>query len=338
VKTPQKAVVVLSPQAQLKIGKSVVESVSSHYTPGASYNYAFDLTSQDVKRQTAAGATNPLPVPPRPATIPPVPNFYKTPQSQAHFQLLKSAVAAGNLRIVGGNKAGFAEFLDCVAVLDETNKVLASGTLIGKNVVLTVGHVANDPHARFIFIGADAKTQSPKSNIPIARAIPHPDYVPSDPHSSNDLGLLILAVNVDTVPPRVLATKAEIDAAAFLEVVGFGFIDLTTNRIGVKTKVLVPISSNPFAVGAAATQQDNLFGIKTTLDIVAGGNGLDSCQGDSGGPAYIAIGSDFKLAGATSRSTADSAVQCGGGGVYSRVDPYRDWIAGTAKANGGALP
>jgi endonuclease G len=56
----------------------------------------------------------------------------------------------------------------------------------------------------------------------------------------------------------------------------------------------------------------------------------DSCSGDSGGPLYVQWNGAWLLAGATSRATKASVRTCGDGGVYVRVDRYRDWIEKTA--------
>jgi endonuclease G len=57
----------------------------------------------------------------------------------------------------------------------------------------------------------------------------------------------------------------------------------------------------------------------------------DSCTGDSGGPFYIAAGKGWLLAGATSRSTDSAVLPCGDGGIYMRLDRYREWIEDSAK-------
>lgn len=58
---------------------------------------------------------------------------------------------------------------------------------------------------------------------------------------------------------------------------------------------------------------------------------------DSGGPAYVLKDGEWLLAGATSRATSNSVLNCGDGGIYARVDQYQKWIVETAKANGGKL-
>ncbi len=53
----------------------------------------------------------------------------------------------------------------------------------------------------------------------------------------------------------------------------------------------------------------------------------DSCNGDSGGPFYLDGGNGtWFVGGATSRATNKAISNCGDGGVYVRLDAYRDWI------------
>ena len=60
--------------------------------------------------------------------------------------------------------------------------------------------------------------------------------------------------------------------------------------------------------------------------------GKDTCSGDSGGPFYVTDGkSGWLLAGATSRSTKSAMATCGDGGIYVRLDRYREWISDVAK-------
>src|SRR6266404_5880196 len=68
------------------------------------------------------------------------------------------------------------------------------------------------------------------------------------------------------------------------------------------------------------------------LEFVAGGHSLDTCNGDSGGPAYINSGADFKVAGLTSRATADAVENCGDGGIYTRLDKQLDFVKAVASA------
>jgi len=125
------------------------------------------------------------------------------------------------------------------------------------------------------------------------------------------------------------------NAATIGRAVGFGNVDASGSfGYGTKRQVDVPIAS-PSCDGNVNGQTDNgAYGCNATLEMVAGKPFLarDSCRGDSGGPFYVGNQNDgWFLAGATSRSTKSSVRACGDGGVYTRVDRYREWIEEEAK-------
>ena len=220
------------------------------------------------------------------------------------------------------------DFPDCVAVGSNTS-FCCTGTLIGPNVVVTAGHCHAGGCALRVFIGDNANQPASGQVIQVATAIRHPAYNPVT--LENDLTVLVLAQNVQNVTPRRIASTDDVNAAFFLRLVGFGLNE--QDVFGIKSRADVAIASN--RCDTAETQSK--FGCNAKREIVAGGNGVDSCKGDSGGPAYIRKGSEFLLAGATSRATANSINNCGDGGLYVRVDLYSDWIRTTAQANGGVL-
>jgi endonuclease G len=250
------------------------------------------------------------------------------------------------MRVLGGDSAGDTEFLDCVAVMSNPQKspsCLCSGTLIGKNVVLTAAHCVVDGCADRVFIGSNSNVLNSGVFIPIKTSIPHPQY--DSLSGSHDLAVLILERDADgevkaltsksgkvVVPIRELATKTEIDGASYVEVVGFGVTTLLLQQSGIKTKVQLPIASV-----ACTDSGSDKYGCNNGSELVAGGNGYDSCHGDSGGPAYVPVGTGYKLAGVTSRGTSNSVTDCGDGGIYTRVDAYTDWITQTVQAKGGRL-
>ena len=110
-------------------------------------------------------------------------------------------------------------------------------------------------------------------------------------------------------------------------------LPLKLSTSGVKMTVQVVVATT----NCEASEHQDKFGCHKGLEIVAGGNGLDSCNGDSGGPAYILLNGKRMLAGATSRATRNFTRPCGDGGIYTRVDKYLDWIKTNAEANGGEL-
>jgi secreted trypsin-like serine protease len=145
--------------------------------------------------------------------------------------------------------------------------------------------------------------------------VAHPNYREPDP--THDLAVLILAEDVD-VPIRRIAGAATLQAAFSVRLAGFGNTDVfSSSGYGRRRMVDVPIASN-----------DPAFGADVDTEFVAGAPFLDrdSCNGDSGGPAYVQVGNEWQLAGATSRATASSFRPCGDGGIYTRVGSYEDWI------------
>jgi hypothetical protein len=220
-------------------------------------------------------------------------------------------------RIVGGVPT--ADFPDCVAVGSAAGWC-CTGTLIAPNVVLSAGHCAALCADRvFLGLNVDGDGQA----IPIAAAHRHPQYATGGLH--NDLVVLILVEDVPGVAPRRVAAPEAITAAAFIRAVGFGTTDpWGTGGYGQRRVVDVPIAT----ADCAADDAQSRYGCDELLELVAGAPFLDrdSCKGDSGGPAYVQAGSDWFLAGATSRATNEALRPCGDGGVYVRVDRFMDWI------------
>lgn len=245
------------------------------------------------------------------------------------------------LRIVGGSPAQPGEFPHCVAVGSDTG-FCCSGTLIGPNVVLTAAHCVAGGCASRIYIGNNSNQPSTGRIVLVKRAedgapmaLAHPQY---DPFTfRNDVALLILEADVENVTPCQIGTTAEVDAAFYLRLSGFGYTNLVLRDFGVKNKVDVFVASNSCDSAQAQTR----YGCNADLEIVAGGNGVDSCNGDSGGPAYVIVGNEAKLAGVTSRATRNSVLQCGDGGNYSRADRFicaGEPLYELAKAKGAKLP
>jgi secreted trypsin-like serine protease len=224
-------------------------------------------------------------------------------------------------RVIGGARVPTAEFLDCVAVGNDSQWG-CTGTLIAPKVVVTAGHCAD--FATRIFVGSDV-TQ-PGSIVKVKRRVRHPQYHRS---KHNDLLVLILDRNVDAVAPRKFAKKAKVDAATDGRVMGFGNTDAGgTFGYGQKRFVDVPVAS-PDCRGRIEGEDDSVtYGCDVGLELVAGRPLLarDSCTGDSGGPFYVQDGTQWLLAAATSRATDSAMNNCGDGGVYVRVDRYRTWI------------
>jgi secreted trypsin-like serine protease len=192
--------------------------------------------------------------------------------------------------------------------------------------VVTAGHCA--AFATRVFFGNDVNGKG--KTIAVKDRIRHPDY-----HKSKNNDLMVLKLEkATTVKPRKLADAVRLDAATDGRAVGFGNIDANGSfGYGTKRLVDVPIASVACR-GKVGQQKDSMaYGCDLGLELVAGKPllGRDSCSGDSGGPFYITDGNNgWLLAAATSRSTKSAMATCGDGGIYVRVDKYRDWIENAA--------
>lgn len=273
-------------------------------------------------QQPPAGRQRTIAIKPEPP--PPIRSFqiYADPRYLANARELARRTQGG-YRVIGGAPVKPGEFLDCVAVGSDAQWG-CTGTLIAADVVLTAGHCAD--FATRIFIGSDV-TKAGKV-VAVKKRVRHPKYRRGGHH---DVMVLLLDTPVTTVQPRPLETKARIDKATDGRVMGFGHSD-PMGRFGYGRKrfVDIPIAS-PACRGRIGGQDDRYaYGCDPGLELVAGRPMLerDSCKGDSGGPFYVAgkQDGDWLLAAATSRATDSAMHECGDGGIYARVDAYREWI------------
>jgi secreted trypsin-like serine protease len=270
-------------------------------------------------RRGLGGARRVIPITPVAAAVRSF-KIFEDPRYLANARAL-ALRSQGRTRVIGGARVPATEFLDCVAVGNDSQWG-CTGTLIAANVVITAGHCAD--FATRILVGSDLA--QPGKVVKVKRRVRHPQYHQG---KRNDLMVLILDQKVEGVAPRRFARKAKIDAATDGRVMGFGNTDASGSfGYGQKRFVDVPIAS-PACRGQVDGEDDNVtYGCDVGLELVAGRPLLarDSCTGDSGGPFYLQVGDQWLLAAATSRATDSSMSNCGDGGVYVRMDRYRAWI------------
>jgi len=252
-------------------------------------------------------------------------HIYDDPRFLENARLLAKSTKQ-NLRIMGGEKVVAKDFPDCVAVGSDTEWG-CTGTLIAPNVVLTAGHCSD--FATRVFFGSDVSKKG--TTIAVARRERHPSYHKG---KKNDLLVLVLEKAV-SVKPRKIAATAAVNSAKVVRAVGFGNVDASGRfGYGIKRQVDLPVAS-PSCTGKVKDETDTMaYGCDRDLELVAGKPMLakDSCNGDSGGPLYLGSpAKGWQLAGATSRATESAMSNCGDGGIYVRVDQYREWIEEAAQ-------
>jgi V8-like Glu-specific endopeptidase len=219
------------------------------------------------------------------------------------------------------------QFPHCVSLSSDfsTKTSCCTGTLVGPNTVLTAAH-CGDCKPTQVYFGVDVSANATldRRRLYDAKFIPHPDYNPTT--KENDVALMILTrpVDHDGVQSCPIATTADIDNAHSVNLAGFGITE-KNDRDRLYAVIVTMLSSSCDDAGKGK------YGCNSGKEFVAGDPGKDTCNGDSGGPAYILKGDQKLLGGITSRGPSD----CGGIGIYTRADVYRDWVV---KAGGQVGP
>jgi endonuclease G, mitochondrial len=235
-------------------------------------------------------------------------------------------------RIVGGRTTNAYEFPECCCIGGPGPvRWFCSGVLITPQVVLTAAHCTGGAIDTVLAGAQTIFAPDVGESLPVREAVVHPDYHAAS--SSHDLALLVLDRASRCTPARLAQTE-HLVAADDCHLVGFGYNDpVKPYGFGVKRHVNVPIaaldrSNGADALPAELAEDARALGFSARLEFVAGRKhlGRDTCNGDSGGPVYLYVNGAFLLAGITSRATRVAGAPCGDGGVYVRLDRYRDWI------------
>jgi hypothetical protein len=189
-----------------------------------------------------------------------------------------------------------------------------SGSLVGKNTVLTAGHCARllgDGIFYDVRFGADAR--KPTRTVKVTEQLAHPQY--SAEGAPYDFALLRLHDAVTDVTPLPLGTAplSDADVGADLRHVGFGVDDeAAASGGGFKRTATWPL---------ARVDDDFLY---------SGGAAGQTCTGDSGGPALLLRDGVEQLVGVVS-----DGPDCHSAGWDGRVDRVAPWVRDTAQGWAG---
>lgn len=326
------------------------ELVSRPFSNNARYIDALHQTSRFNYTAIYVDPSNPPPSEKQKAAEKAFPIFKPQPDSfeaddvyQHNKTLLEQEQALG-VRVVGGGRAPAGSYRWCVAVLDEDDATGCSGTLVANRLVLTARHCAKEMQGgpKNVYVG-DYVGDPTGHKYGVKSVFHFPPDVPN-PTRQADLMLLELDEDVPNVSPRAILPPGVLIAdQGYMRIIGFGRDKppdeqgFSSGKSGIKNVADVPLH------GGSPTK----LGYDPDFEFCAGLRGLniDSCRGDSGGAAIVFVSSLNKsfLYGAVARSVKlqpgdTRKALCGNGGVYTRVDKFRDWVEQTATSIGITLP
>jgi len=249
-----------------------------------------------------------------------------------------NAVIELNQRIIGGSRAVSGEWPSVVALVRArgsfslAERQFCGGTIIASRWVATAAHclfdtfhTQIDPSSFRVVAGiTNLRTDVPDEETVVVNMIIHPDYVPSNVTSPNDIALLELATELPASIPLLGADPAGLTGAD-AHVVGWGATDFSNPKNPVYPDDLqeatVPIVSN-----SVCNAPQSYNGLVTSTQLCAGfqAGQVDACTGDSGGPLFAEVAGLRVLIGIVSfgRGCAEPNFF----GIYTSIAHFSEWI------------
>lgn len=236
--------------------------------------------------------------------------------------------------IRGGQPVGEKDIISSstVALIDDQGG-LCSGSLIGKNLVLTAAHCIS-PHSQKMAVVFDRNlniTESSDVLRPVTRAIIHPRYLATHPIKSVTVNKQTYRIDIDNYDLAIVSFSGETPinykAANVLSEIsvlknnvtvilaGYGVQGDPQHSSGILLKTQVKILDSRLAKTEILLNQTGRTG---------------ACQGDSGGPAFVQVKGVNLLWGVTSRSLEPmNSSGCPIYAIYTNILAHQDWIKAT---------
>ena len=187
-----------------------------------------------------------------------------------------------------------------------------TGTLVGSRTVLTAGHCVEQASPSSLSFAFGPSIDQIDTSIDVVDAVQHPDW--DSQQLANDIAVVTLAQDA---PVERVTMNDLMDASWVgrpITLVGYGVTD-GPSQTGIGTKRMVDVTIDKVEATSLhyTTQQ-----------------GKTACNGDSGGPAFVEENGNLVVVGVTSYGDQN----CQEFGVYTRVDPYLDFIFDQIKKSG----
>lgn len=230
-------------------------------------------------------------------------------------------------RILGGEETRPPHrFPWMVALVDEEEKLVGGGSLIGNRHVLTAAHCCSERREQKlrVVLGGHRISSTPLP-VAVVACVTHPNY--RGVAYVHDIALLVLAEPVvfhDFVSPLCVETEdTPLNDRELFTVIGWGRVAEVSQTSDVLKLAKIPIMS--LALCKERLGEDIL-----DTNLCAGGNKEDTCQGDSGGPLMLRR-ADGRWLQVGVVSWGIGCGRPGYPGIYTRVSRYTQFIRNVTK-------